>query len=435
MLSRLRLFLLLAVLLPALPGPAPAAGVAEVEAGLVAASGGVYRDRALAGYVNGVGLRLVAAAGRQKHGWSFGLLDTPDANAYTLPGGRIYVTRGMLALASDEAELAAVLGHEIGHALAGDAAAQMGERARRKAELAADRVAMTLMTRAGYDPAAEADFLATLLAAHGLEARIAGRAPDDDAASDHPALGDRLALARERLAEAGTAGGARRQAAYLAAIDGMTWGDGPAQGFMRGRAFLHPELRFAFEAPKGYQVANRPDAVIAAGPDGALLLLDSLPDPGGSPEAYLVGGWVPEIARGVRAGPVEALRRLTLHGMAAAQGMLPLASRGSSRVAELTVVRHGGRFYRLTGLHQPGDAAGAAALAEAAASFRSLSKAEAAEARPLRIRIHRVARGDDIAAMAAAMPVPAARAEFEVMNGLRPGDALRVGDLVKLVGR
>ena len=75
--------------------------------------------------------------------------------------------------------------------------------------------------------------------------------------------------------------------------------------------------------------------------------------------------------------------------MPAAQGMLPLASRGSTRVAELTVVRHGGRFYRLTGLHEPGDATGAAALAAAAASFRSLSAAEAARIRPLRIRIHR----------------------------------------------
>ena len=111
-----------------------------------------------------------------------------------------------------------------------------------------------------------------------------------------------------------------------------------------------------------------------------------------------------------------------------------MASGGSERVAELTVVRLGDRFYRLTGLHQPGDAAGQAALAAAARSFRPLSKAEAARLRPLRLRIHRLARGEDVAALAAAMPVgPRARARFEVMNGLAGGGALRAGDLVKVV--
>ena len=196
---------------------------------------------------------------------------------------------------------------------------------------------------------------------------------------------------------------------------------------------MHPDLRFAFEAPAGYALANRPDAVIVSGPAGAMLLLDSLPDPGGSPERYLVDGWVPEIARGVRAGPLEATRAMLLNGMAAAQGQLPLASRGSARVAELTVVRHDGRFFRLTGLHAPNDTRGAAALAAAAASFRSLPAREAAELRPLRVRVHKIARGEDVASLARSMPIPAARAWFDVLNGLEPGDQLRVGDLVKLV--
>ena len=232
---------------------------------------------------------------------------------------------------------------------------------------------------------------------------------------------------------AANAGGKRERGRYLAAIDGLVWGDGAAQGFLVGRSFVHPDLRFAFEAPAGYALANRPDAVIASGPAGAMLLVDSLPDPGGSPERYLVDGWVPEIAKGVRAGPLEAARTLLLNGMAAAQGQLPLASRGSARVAELTVVRHDGRFYRLTGLHAPNDTTGAAALAAAAASFRSLPAREAARLRPLRIRVHRIARGDDVAAMAQAMPVADARAWFEVLNGIGPGGQLRVGDLVKLV--
>ena len=111
-----------------------------------------------------------------------------------------------------------------------------------------------------------------------------------------------------------------------------------------------------------------------------------------------------------------------------------MTSEGSERVAELTVVRLGDRFYRLTGLHLPSDTAGQAALVAAARSFRPLSKAEAARVSPLRLRIHRVARGEDVAALAASMPVgPAAREQFDVMNGLADGGALRAGDLVKVV--
>ena len=396
-------------------------------------SGGVYRDAALARYLRAVGVRLVAAAGQPAAPWSFTVLDTPETNAFALPGRRIFVTRGMLALVGDEAELATVLGHEIGHSLAADGTTPGSARARRAAEVAADRTGLELLTSAGYDPGAQADFLTTLLASRALEARLRGSGHDPRGAPDHPALADRLEAARR---EAGAAAGAgvRNRAAYLAAIDGMTWGDGPAQGFVRGRSFVHPDLGFAFDIPPGYRVANLPDAVVASGPEGAMLLMDSVADPGGSPENYLARGWVPEIADGIRAGRLESLRRGKLNGLAMAQGRLAMTSGGSERVAELTVVRLGDRLYRLTGLHLPGDAAGQAVLAAAARSFRPLSRAEAARLRPLRLRIHRIARGEDVASLAAAMPVgPQARARFDVMNGLAGGGRLRVGDLVKVV--
>ena len=138
---------------------------------------GLYRDPALQAYVRSVGLRLVAAAGRSGRGWSFQVLDTPDANAYARPGPRILVTRGMLALANDEAELAAILGHEIGHALAGDAVEARTDAQRRAAEFAADRTGMRLIARAGYDPAAQVDFLRTDLAMRLLEGGSGRRAP------------------------------------------------------------------------------------------------------------------------------------------------------------------------------------------------------------------------------------------------------------------
>jgi predicted Zn-dependent protease len=413
---------------------AAAAPLESVAAELVAREGGIYRDARVAAYVRKVGLRVLAAAEAADSGWRFDVLDTPVPNAFALPGGRVFVTRGMLALVGDEAELAAVLGHEIGHSLAGHGLASRGgasERERRSAEFAADRLGMRLLAAAGYDPRAQADYLATLAASRALDARLGGGAVRG-AAGDHPAIAARQAAARREAARLPSRG-VRNRDAYLDAIDGLTWGDGPSQGYARGRTFLHPGLGFAFEAPPDYLLANHPNAVVASGPRGAVFLLDSRPDPGGSPAGYLARGWVPEIARQVRTGPVEDLRRTVQHGLAAAEGRVDLTGRNSRRVAELTVVRLDGRFFRLTGLHAPGDRAASSALDAAAASFRALPPSEARALRPLRLRIHRISGREDLAAVVDDMPVAAPRPRFETLNGLSPGEPLRAGDRVKLI--
>ena len=171
----------------------------------------------------------------------------------------------------------------------------------------------------------------------------------------------RSACARQRpRPSASGRGGTRGRGSYLAAIDGMVWGDGPAQGFVRGRTFVHPDLRFAFDVPAGYTLSNEPDVIAANGPREAMLLVDSVNDPGGDPAAYLARGWAPEIAAGVAAGPLTDLRSLRVNGLDAAQARAALASGGSRRVADLTVIRFRGQLYRLTGLHEPDDRAGAA---------------------------------------------------------------------------
>lgn len=413
--------------------PVAAAPASQAEEGLVAHSGGVYPDRALASYVRGVGLALVAAAGQRGSGWYFSVLDTPEANAFSLPGGRIYITRGMLALANDEAELAAVLAHEIGHAVSGDAEHVMPEAERRTAEFRADRLGMSYLEGAGYDARAQADFLRTLLANHRLAVRLAGGDPATagSGGSGHPALADRLTVADREAA--GAPHGRRDRDAYLAAIDGLVWGDGPAQGFVSGRTFVQPGLHFAFDAPLGYVLTNRSDAVIANGPKEAILLLDSVPDPGGDPADYLLHRWVPEIGQGITAGAVAGLRAARVNGLDAAQAHVTLRGDHSERVADLTVIRMGGRLFRLTGLHRPSDATGRATLAAAVESFRPLSPAEARGAEPLRLRVHRITAGEDVTALANGMPVEASRQTFDLLNGLRPGKVLRVGDKVKLI--
>lgn len=398
-----------------------------------------YRDAGLTAYVNRVGGRLLAAAGLRPGSWRFVVLDTPDPNAFVLPDREIVITRGMLALVNDEAELAVVLAHEIGHAVAGDGPDLRGAAARRAAEYEADRRGMTYVAAAGYDPSAQVDVLRSLLASRELEASLAGGNPRRAVRGhgDHPALPDRVRQATRGLAglaRAGDTGGVRDRRAYLAAIDGMVFGDGASQGFLSGASFIHPDLGFAFDPPPGYRLVNAPDVVVSEGPNAAMLLLDSVPDPGGDPAAYLARTWAPEIAQGIDAGRLADLRATKIGGLPAAQARLPLTSDGSRRTADLTVVRYGGGLYRLTGLYRPNDTAAAAALSRASASFRPLSRAAASRSAPLRIRIHRIAAGEDVAAMARTMPVPAAsRATFDLLNGLGPGRVLRVGDAIKLV--
>ncbi|HVL21239.1 MAG TPA: M48 family metallopeptidase, partial [Amaricoccus sp.] len=173
---------LLALLLTA---SMPAAG----EPGPVV-EGSVYRDAGLTAYVNRVGNRLLAAAGLGRAGWRFAVLDTPEANAFVLPGHEIVITRGMLALANDEAELAVVLAHEIGHAVAGHGPSLRTPAARRAAELEADRLGMATVAAAGYDATAQVDLLRTLLASQVLEASLDGGDPRraGQGGRDHPAL-------------------------------------------------------------------------------------------------------------------------------------------------------------------------------------------------------------------------------------------------------
>lgn len=423
--------LALATVLVQACAPTPPEPISRDEQALVFFSGGIYRDPAVGAYVRGVGQRLVEAAGQPAGDWQFLVLDTPGTNAFTLPGNRVYVTRGMLTLANDAAELGSVLAHELGHAISADGTRPASEAERRASEFRADSLGMGYLERAGYDAGAQPDFLRTFLRYQRLSSELAGDPAAETAGPGHPALADRLAIAEREAA--GAPPGRRDRAAYLAAIDGLVWGNGPAQGFVSGGRFIHPFLGFTFESPRGYVLENRPDAVVAAGPRGGLFLLDSVRDPGGTPADYLADDWVPEIGEEVRAEAITGLRETDVNGLPAAQGRVLLHSERSERVADLTVVRLNGRLYRLAGLHQANDAASEALLAAVTASFRALSRPEARSARPRHLKVHRIAAGEDVAALVAAMPVPAPRATFEVLNGLQPGKVLRVGDEIKLV--
>jgi predicted Zn-dependent protease len=473
---------------PPTPGEPPrtvaARSVAEQRIGdqshprILAQFGGEYRNARLQSYVNRIGARLAAQTEQPQGPWTFTVLDSPIVNAFALPGGYVYVTRGLIALANDEAELAGVIGHEMGHVTAAhsmrrqetatvaqvgvlaavigaavlgadravaDAVGQLASAGAQGAvasysraqELEADRLGVAYLARAGYDPLAQADFLRSMQAQDQLSASLRGGAHDPnrvDFFATHPATADRIAAATAAAGREG-AGADRGRDRFLAAIDGMTYGDSAAQGFVRGARFVHPDLRFEFAAPPGFTITNAAEQVTMRGPRGAGITFDGARDPGGSLERYIAAEWAPALARQVRTGPLQQLRSQTIGGQQAASAILPVQTPGGVRALTLTAIRApGGTIYRFLGVADPRDAQGLEAVRTAGESFRVLTAAQAAQERPWRLSVVQVRSGDTVARLAARMPFDRANEQrFRVLNGMGPNDELRPGDRVKLV--
>lgn len=449
---------------------------------ILAQFGGEYDDPRVTSYVRELGMNLAAQSEQPQGPWTFTVLDSPIINAFALPGGYVYVTRGLVALAADEAELASVIGHEIGHVTADHTAerrsratvAQIGVLAAtigaavlgadssvidmvgqagsavgqgvvasfsRSQELEADVLGVRYLARAGYDPFAQANFLESMQAQSELQARLSGGSYDAnrvDFFATHPATAERVREAIRAAQAQGVpidAGAPRNRERFLQAIDGMVYGDSREHGFVRGRRFVHPALRFEFSVPEQFEIANATQRVTAQGPGGAGLIFDGGRDPGGSLERYIARGWAPQIAQQTRTGRLQQLQSTRINGLEAATAYLPIATGQGERVAQLTAIRTGdGTVYRFFGLARPGDQGVLRRLDAAARSFRRLSQAEAAQARPYRIQVATAQAGDTVERLAARMPFDRANVErFRVLNDLELSDGLQPGDRVKLV--
>ena len=257
---------------------------------------GVYDDPALQRYVNDIGQELARVSHRPNLPWTFTIVDSPAINAFALPGGYIYLTRGILAYLDDEAELAGVLGHEIGHVTARHAAqaytrqaqagigltilsifvpstapfADLGSaglsvlflRHGRDAELEADRLGVEYGSGAGYDPAGVPRFLATLARVDNLSERGV-----PNWLSTHPDPGSRVTKAEPVASKfVSDAAKAQNRDQYLERIQGMVFGDRVEEGIVRGNEFLHPLLRLGVKFPEGWELTNTPQAVLAQEP-------------------------------------------------------------------------------------------------------------------------------------------------------------------------
>ncbi|MEQ7874843.1 M48 family metalloprotease [Sphingomonas sp. ASV193] len=451
--------------------PREVAKAARQNPAVIAEFGGAETGRR-ASYVDAVGRRVAAQTGLAGSGLHFVTLNAAVQNAFSVPGGYIYLTRQLMGLMDDESELAFVLGHEAGHIAANHAEARREVQQRnaqygmlgqllgsligggfgnmiaqdaavsgtlrtlsfdRSQEYQADQLGIRYITRAGYDPLGGADMLAALTRASALEARVQGNhnRQTPEWASTHPLSQNRLVEARRFAVETGRAGqGARNRDAFLSELDGVMVDDDPAQGVIDGRTFTHPDLRLQFTVPTGFLMQNSTDKVEVSGSAGQAEFSSERFD--GNVATY-IGRVVADLTSGeggVRLGPIQ---RTTVNGIAAAFALGRAAtSEGTMDIGVFVFPFDATHAYHFTTITRAGQGFGP--FVSMLGSLRRLSAQEAAAIRPRVIEVVTVGRGDTVASLAERMAYRDYRVErFLSLNGLSAGQPLPPGRKVKLV--
>jgi predicted Zn-dependent protease len=421
----------------------------------------------LGGLVDALGGRITAQANaRGRINPDFTLLNSPVANAFATPSGRVYVTRQLLALMNSEDELAFVLGHEAAHVAAnhsrqrqqGSVLTQLGAAIlgavtgsslatqlaglagqsyiagfSRNQELESDRLGLRYMAANGYNALESAEILDTLNAYGTMQSRFSGREDDQRAQpswnSTHPTSAQRVAqIRREAQRIPGAANPASRDR-YLNLIDGMLFDDDPRQGVIEGRTFRHPDLRFAFDAPQGYGIQNGTTAVSVTGRDGQAIF--STLAFNGNLEQFALQA----VQRHVGQTQVQLTQpeRLTVNGLPAVAVQARAQTR--SGVANLTVMAYqfsNDQAYYMATLTQ--GARGTGAFGPMFQSVRRLTSQEAGAIRPRVIDVVTVGARDTVDTLARRMAYTSYQTErFRVLNGLTAGEPVRAGQRVKLV--
>jgi predicted Zn-dependent protease len=429
---------------------------------MIALFGGEYTYPSAEQFVDAMLVKLANAGDNPGQPYKVTILNSPIVNAFALPPDKIYVTRGLLALANDASELAAVIAHEIGHitahhallraeqekraALISQAANVIESRQRgaeveeserlsiasfsRQQELEADEIGIKNMAKAGYDPYAAARFLTTLGRDAELRASSLGQSgvsDKPDLLATHPSTPERIARALEvarQIEPPGT--GTTDRTAYLASIDGIMYGDDPADGTIRGRTFLHPRLGFTFTAPDGFVLENSAQAVLGVKGGGfEALRLDSVRlDSSTTLESYIASGWID----GLLPSSVESIDVNDMPAVIASAR----AGEWNFRVA---VIRFdSNNVYRLIFAIRSLNDDAEKRFRASIDSFRHITPEEASDVRPLRIVIVTSKPGDTAETLGSEMGVLDRPLEhFELINGLKQAGPLPAGEHYKIV--
>jgi predicted Zn-dependent protease len=444
----------------------PARAVAQTPASeheherILASYGGSYDDPRLEALIGKTVDRLVAASERPDQAYKVTILNSGAVNAFALPTGQLYVTRGLVALACDTSELSSVLSHEMAHVLAKHASIRE-DRARQAAivtrvvsemsndpdltalalaknkltlasfsrtqEFEADGIGVGLSARAHFDPYGAARFLTAMERNAELKASKASLDPrTQDFLSSHPATPDRVQNAQNAARQYTAPGDNERdREAYLAAIDNIVYGEDPSEGFVRGRRFLHPKLGFTFLAPETFTLDNTAQAVIGVREGGTQAMrFDVVRIPAEqSLGDYLTSGWMENVDK-------ASIEDLTVGGFPAASAN----ASGDQWQFRVYALRFGSDVYRFIFAARQKTTESDRNARETVNSFRRLTLEEIQAARPLRIKIITAQPGDTVESLShrmANLDHPIER--FRVLNGLDTHAQVKARDSVKIV--
>lgn len=438
-----------------------------------------YADARVQAYVDALGQKLARQSHRSQLRWTFTVLDSPDINAFALPGGYVYVTRGIMAYMESEADLAGVIGHEIGHvtarhgaqratrqqdaglgvlaatvlgavlesqgiAGAGRLASGASQAAAagyiasysRDQELQADQLGAEYLARNRYDPSNMVDVINVLKSREQFladEARAQGRATNGGAdwLSSHPSNSERLqaitALAARYRREGGPTDDGR--ARYLQAINGMRFGDSDSQGLVRGRDFLHRDLGIAITAPAQWLLSNEPDKLVLMSPTrDAALVMYAVPAQAGTDHGDIIRNLIKP-----QRGRTESLR---INGLPATHfSGVRADAQGRAEPVEATVVSGpGDRRYLLAWSARDAGALQRArnGLVQARDSFRAMTASDRSRALPWSVRTVAFPRGG-FAELARSSPLEAAERQLRLLNGVYSGANPAPGAVVKVI--
>lgn len=425
---------------------------------ILKANGGAYSNKQLETMLAVIAGNLVEHSNAPDKSFQITVLNSPTVNAFALPGGYLYVTRGLLTLANDMSEVAAVLAHEMAHVSANHGiergrqqkandiagrvisevvsnplASKVAEASTKRKlvafsqtqELQADAISIKIIAKAGYDPFAAARFLESMDRYSAW--RNSADDKTDDHSSSHPSTPQRIELAKRHARAQGPSGtGDKGRERFLQGIDGIMFGDQATEGFIRGNRFSHRKLGITFQVPENFSLNNKIDAVLAGGPDQMALRFDTVNKSDSQAKTaaeYLQSGWVNGLDS-------ETVKPNKINGNESASGQ---AEAGDWQFG-IEVVSYKDKYYRFI-LAAPRSAQGIQTITNTiASSFRAITSTEKKKLKPLQVKIKTVTSSDTIASLAGQMTGVSKKVElFKALNGLNDEQRVVTSQKVKII--
>ncbi len=419
---------------------------------------GVYDDPAVGAYVDRIGKRLAAVCERPQLPWTFRVIDDPVVNAFALPGGYIYVTRGILANLDNEAELAGVMGHEVGHVtaqhsvnrIATQQIAQLGLgigmilkpdlqqygqlasaglgilflKFSRDDENQADALGVRYCYRTGDDPRQLINVMTML---DNITQAGGQRAPEW--LSTHPNPGNRVGNIQSQIdtIHGSLAGKKVDVDGFMKVVDGIVYGDDPRDGYFRGSLFLHPSMQFTIAFPAGWTTSNQKQSVQAISPNSDAVIQLSLSDKKSAAEGM-------NQFTAQQGFTVSPARSASIHGFPARSTTFSATSDQGSFQGAVSYVEYNGAVYQLMGYSTQSAWNGyQSAVGQSLASFDKLTDAKALNVKPMRLKVMKLDRAMTLDQFNQKYPSPVSLETLAIMNQITPNQMLSAGQYVKRV--